>query len=88
MIVPLVACGVDDGDPAAVLAEYIDGYNAHDLDAVLALFSDDAVMTHHPIDDDSPARRPSSNSSRSTSMRFLQARSWNETNRFATTMSL
>lgn len=36
MIVPLVACGVDDGDPAAVLAEYIDGYNAHDLDAVLA----------------------------------------------------
>lgn len=55
VVASLVACGDDDADAADVLAEYVDAYNAHDLDAAMALFSDDAVMTAHPLDDDSPA---------------------------------
>jgi len=51
----LAACGNDDADqadPAAVLADYEDARNAGDIDALMALYADDAVVTGHPLDSD------------------------------------
>ena len=47
------ACGDDDGapaadDPAAVVEAYRVAYNAHDVDAVMALFTEDSVVTGSP----------------------------------------
>ena len=52
----LVACGGDDddaagGDPAAVLAEYEDARNAGDVDALVALYAEDAVIIGHSLDE-------------------------------------
>lgn len=43
------ACGGDDADPGETIQAYIDAYNARDIDAVMALFADDAVITDHPF---------------------------------------
>lgn len=46
----LAACGGHDvGDPAAAIEAYISEYNAGDLDGVMAMFSEDAVLTGHPF---------------------------------------
>jgi len=39
-------------DPAAVLAAYEDARNADDVDALIALYADDAVVIGHPLDGD------------------------------------
>jgi hypothetical protein len=41
--------------PEEVLASYVEAFNAHDLDAVMALFADDAIITGHPLDSAPPA---------------------------------
>jgi uncharacterized protein (TIGR02246 family) len=53
--VVLVGCGDDDdaesgddSDAAAVIEAYEAAYNSGDLDAVVAVFSEDAVITGHP----------------------------------------
>jgi hypothetical protein len=50
----VAACSDDDdndqADPTAVLADYEDARNAGDVDAVMALYADDAVVTGHPLD--------------------------------------
>lgn len=37
-------------DPAATIEAYIADYNAGDLEAVMARFAEDAVITGHPLD--------------------------------------
>ena len=38
-----MAMGADSGDPASVVRRHIDAFNARDIDALLACFSDDAT---------------------------------------------
>ncbi len=48
----LVACGgddADDADPAGVIQDYFAAYNAGDIERVMALFSEDSVVTGHPF---------------------------------------
>lgn len=35
--------GADGGDPAAVVRRHVDAFNAHDLDALLGCFGEDAI---------------------------------------------
>ena len=42
-------------DPASVLADYAEARNSGDVDAVMALYADDAVVRDHPLDDDDVA---------------------------------
>jgi ketosteroid isomerase-like protein len=51
----LGACGGDDADPAAVLAEYEDARNSGDVDAHMAFYAEDAVVENHPLDSDGVA---------------------------------
>lgn len=39
-------------DAATTIDAYIDAYNTGDIDAVMALFSEDSVMNAHPMDDE------------------------------------
>ena len=43
------ACGGDEVDPAMVIEDYIGAYNGGDIDAVMAVFSEDSVVTGHPF---------------------------------------
>ncbi len=45
----LVACGGNDADPAGVIDNYVAAYNAGDIDGVMAVFSDQSVVTGHPM---------------------------------------
>lgn len=51
----LAGCGDDDSgaaadsDPAAVIVAYEAAVNAHDLDAIVAVFATDAVVIGHPL---------------------------------------
>jgi ketosteroid isomerase-like protein len=46
----LAACGNDgSSDPAAVVEGYVAAYNAGDVDAVVAFYVEDAVITGHPF---------------------------------------
>ena len=50
----LAACGGDDEpseDPEAALVAYAETRNAKDVDAMLAVFSEDAVIIGHPFAD-------------------------------------
>ena len=49
-VVLAAGCAGDDADPADVLQAYVDAYNVHDLDGVVAVFAEDAVVTGHPLD--------------------------------------
>jgi ketosteroid isomerase-like protein len=42
----------DDSDPAAVLTDYLEVWNAEDAEAVMVFYSDDAVIEGHPADTD------------------------------------
>jgi hypothetical protein len=44
------ACGSDDADPAGVIEDMTAAYNAGDIDAVMALFSEESVVTGHPFE--------------------------------------
>ena len=44
----LGACGGDDSDPAAVLADYVEAFNTGDADAVMVFYAEDAVIEGHP----------------------------------------
>ena len=46
----LGACGGDDSDPAAVLADYLEVWNAEDGEAVMVFYAEDAVLEGHPSD--------------------------------------
>jgi ketosteroid isomerase-like protein len=48
----LGACGGDDSDPAAVLADYLEVWNAEDGEAVMVFYAEDAVIEGHPEDSD------------------------------------
>ncbi len=48
----LGACGGDDSDPAAVLADYLEVWNAEDAEAVMVFYAEDAVIEGHPVDTD------------------------------------
>ena len=54
----LGACGgddsdsADDSDPAAVLTEYLEVFNAQDAEAVMVFYAEDAVIEGHPEDSD------------------------------------
>lgn len=55
-VLVLARCGDDDSaddadtDPAAVLADYQATINAGDVDALMSLYADDAVVVSHPQD--------------------------------------
>jgi ketosteroid isomerase-like protein len=51
MTVALVAagCSSESDDPAAVLAAYETARNSGDVDAVMALYADNAVVENHPL---------------------------------------
>jgi hypothetical protein len=44
----LGACGGDDSDPAAVLTDYLEVWNAEDGEAVMVFYAEDAVIENHP----------------------------------------
>ena len=46
----LGACGGNDSDPAAVLTDYLEVWNAEDGDAVMVFYAEDAVIEGHPTD--------------------------------------
>jgi len=46
----LGACGGDDSDPAAVLTDYLEVWNAEDAEAVMVFYAEDAVIEGHPED--------------------------------------
>lgn len=46
--VMLVACGGNETDPASVIEGYIAAYNSGDIDGVMAVFTDQSVVTGHP----------------------------------------
>ena len=48
----LGACGGDGSDPAAVLADYLEVWNAEDAEAVMVFYAEDAVIEGHPEDSD------------------------------------
>ncbi len=41
-------CSSNSGEPADVIHAYVAAYNSGDLDAVVAVFADDASITGHP----------------------------------------
>ena len=50
------ACGGSEAtDPATVLAEYENARNSGDVDGLISLYADDAIVTRHPLDDDGTA---------------------------------
>jgi hypothetical protein len=42
-----------DSDPAGVIEDYQEARNSGDMDALMALYADDAVITGHPLDSNS-----------------------------------
>lgn len=46
----LAACGGSNADPAATIEAYVTAYNAGDIDGVMALFSEESVVTGHPTE--------------------------------------
>lgn len=50
VVLVAAACSSSDADPSTVLEDHAAAYNAHDLDAVVALFAEDAIVTGHPLD--------------------------------------
>ena len=47
----LGACGGDESDPAAVLSNYLEVWNAEDGQAVMVFYAEDAVVENHPTAD-------------------------------------
>ena len=47
--VVLGACSSDDADPASIIDAYVTAYNAGDMEGVMALFSEDSVVSNHPF---------------------------------------
>lgn len=50
------ACGGGDADPGKVLQDYQDARNSGDVDALMSLYAEDAVVTGHPLDNDGTAQ--------------------------------
>jgi ketosteroid isomerase-like protein len=50
-----MGCSSSSDDPASVLTDYAENRNSGDIDAVMALYADDAVVTDHVLDDDGVA---------------------------------
>ena len=51
----LGACGGNDSDPAAVLGNYLEVWNAEDGQAVMVFYAEDAVIENHPTVDGATA---------------------------------
>ena len=47
--VMLVACGNSKTDPATVIEDYIAAYSAGDIDEVMVAFTEESVVTGHPM---------------------------------------
>ncbi len=52
LVLILGACGGDDSDPAAVVADYLEVWNTEDAAAVMVFYAEDAVIEGHPSDTD------------------------------------
>ena len=52
----LGACGSNDADPSAVLADYQDTRNSGNVDALMAFYATDAAVRDHPLDGDGIAK--------------------------------
>ena len=52
LVLILGACGGDDADPAAVVADYLEVWNTEDAKAVMVFYAEDAVIEGHPSDTD------------------------------------
>jgi uncharacterized protein (TIGR02246 family) len=44
----VTACNSTQSDPAATIEAYVAAYNAADVDAIVELFDENAVITNHP----------------------------------------
>jgi ketosteroid isomerase-like protein len=51
----VAGCSSSSEDPASVLADYAEARNSGDIDAVMALYADDAVVMDQVFDDDGVA---------------------------------
>jgi hypothetical protein len=49
VVVTAAGCSSESDDPAEVVEQYVAAYNSGDIDAVMAVFTEDAVMYGHPI---------------------------------------
>jgi hypothetical protein len=48
-----MGCSSDSDDPAAVVDQYVSAYNSGDIDAVMAVFTEDSVVFGHPFSPES-----------------------------------
>lgn len=55
VVLTTTACSSSSEDPESVLRAYEAARNSSDVDAVMALYADDAVHENHPLDTVSPA---------------------------------
>ena len=46
---PDTTLDVASGGPAAVIQNYVDAYNAEDIDGIMALFTEESVLNRHPM---------------------------------------
>lgn len=44
-----MGCSSDSDDPAEVIEQYVVAYNSGDIDAVMAVFTEDSVVYGHPF---------------------------------------
>ena len=68
----LGACGGDSSDPAAVVNEYLEVWNAEDGEAVMVFYAEDAVVENHPNVDGATATGKSEILAIETSMNGFQ----------------
>ena len=73
----LSACSGEDADPASVIEDFVTAYNADDLDAVMELFADDAMLSGNPFEfSDGPWVGVSIRSLFFTAMDFAAENAW------------
>ena len=56
MFLVVSACGGGDANPGEVPQDYQDARNSGDVDALISLYTEDAMVTGHPLDDDGIAQ--------------------------------
>jgi len=55
IVLVAAGCTTSSDDPAAILEDYQNTRNSGDVDGVLALYAEDAVVLDHPLDSDGTA---------------------------------
>ena len=85
----LSACSSDDADPAGTLDDFVTAYNADDLDAVMELFSEDAVIDGRPFEGGESYASPAAvRSAFSIYMDFAAENAWTISNVEVTGMTV